>query len=97
MFLLPSEILHSELPLYTDTFCHLLKEHCTLADISLPYKKEFDELQGLIYFTDGDGIYPAKATEYETAFVFLEKNEHMEKVPKWALGLVTDQRGRKRK
>lgn len=56
----------------------------------LRQKKELRNLKALIYFTDGDGIYPAKATEYETAFVFLKKNEHMEKVPKWAVGLVTE-------
>lgn len=29
------------------------------------------DMKGLIYFTDGDGIYPDKAPEYETAFVYL--------------------------
>lgn len=53
-------------------------------------KRELRDLKALIYFTDGDGIYPEKAVEYETAFVFLKRNEHMEKVPKWALRLVTD-------
>lgn len=40
---------------------------------------------GLIYFTDGRGIYPALKPEYKTAFVFLEGYESKEdiKVPAW--------------
>lgn len=55
-------------------------------------EKELKNLKALIYFTDGDGIYPEKKTDYETAFVFLERNEHMEKVPSWAHVLVTEER-----
>lgn len=29
------------------------------------------DVKGLIYFTDGDGIYPREAPDYETAFVYL--------------------------
>ena len=38
-------------------------------------KNEFSNLKGLIYFTDGEGIYPSKKPPYETAFVFF--NEKM--------------------
>ncbi len=48
------------------------------------HKGEFRDLKALIYFTDGDGVYPEHAPEYETAFVFVERTPGMEKVPKWA-------------
>ncbi len=49
---------------------------------------EFENLKGLIYFTDGFGIYPDKPTSYDTAFVFPQDEEYDdEKVPDWALKL----------
>ena len=52
--------------------------------------RKFKKLKGLLYFTDGDGIYPEKPTDYQTAFVFYnEKNSH-QKVPDWALSLILD-------
>ncbi len=36
-------------------------------------KKEFENLCGLIYFTDGYGTYPTKPTPYKTAFAFLDR------------------------
>ena len=30
-------------------------------------------LKGLLYFTDGDGIYPERPTDYQTAFIFTVK------------------------
>lgn len=46
----------------------------------------FDHLCGLLYFTDGKGIYPREKPEYKTAFLFLEEYEE-EKVPAWAIRL----------
>ena len=51
-------------------------------------KKEIRNLKALIYFTDGDGIYPQSRPEYETAFVFLENNARMDRVPDWAYKLI---------
>lgn len=51
-------------------------------------KKELRALKALIYFTDGDGIYPGEKPAYETAFVFVKKNENMKLVPPWAYRLV---------
>ena len=49
---------------------------------------EFENLKGLIYFTDGFGIYPDKPTSYDTAFIFPQDEEYDdEKVPDWALKL----------
>ena len=50
--------------------------------------KKLKNLRALLYFTDGDGFYPSEKAPYETSFVFLEKNEHLEKVPPWAVRLV---------
>lgn len=44
----------------------------------------FRNLKALIYFTDGDGIYPEQKPDYETAFVFVRQTEKMNLVPKWA-------------
>lgn len=60
-------------------------------------KKEIRSLKALIYFTDGDGIYPGSKPDYETAFVFLHKTEKMELVPPWAIRLVAEQEGVRRK
>ena len=47
----------------------------------------FQNLCGLLYFTDGKGIYPAKRPPYETAFLFLGEEEHPD-VPAWAMKLI---------
>ncbi len=51
-------------------------------------KKEFSNLKGLIYFTDGVGTYPKKQPLYNTAFVFLEEGYDNPEVPVWAIKLV---------
>ena len=46
------------------------------------------QLKGLLYFTDGFGIYPKIPTGYETAFVFWEEEIFEEdQVPDWAIRL----------
>ena len=47
-------------------------------------EKELKNLRALIYFTDGDGVYPREPTDYETAFVFVEETAAMDYVPAWA-------------
>ena len=54
-------------------------------------KGEFDNLRGLIYFTDGFGTYPETPPPYETAFVFVEEDGKMRTVPPWAMKVVIDQ------
>ena len=51
---------------------------------------EFEDLKGLIYFTDGYGIYPERMPDYEVAFVFLNEDENRPKVPPWAIRLVLE-------
>ena len=51
-------------------------------------KKEFRNLKGLIYFTDGWGTFPAQKPDYETAFVFVDDGVNNYEVPPWAIKLV---------
>ena len=48
----------------------------------------FTSLRGLVYFTDGMGIYPRKRPPWETAFVLLEEPPLSIKMPPWAIRLV---------
>jgi predicted metal-dependent peptidase len=50
---------------------------------------EFENLKGLIYFTDGFGTYPKRRPVYDTAFVFLgDEITSQVDVPPWAIKLV---------
>lgn len=53
-------------------------------------KGEVKHLKGLLYFTDGDGIYPEKKPDYDTAFVFLNEELRKGRAPDWALTLTLD-------
>ena len=54
---------------------------------------EFENLRGLIYFTDGKGTYPEHMPPYDTAFVFLEEDGVPVRVPPWAMKVVLDEEG----
>lgn len=54
----------------------------------LRYSGELKNLKGLLYFTDGYGIYPKKSPDYDTAFLFLEGSYSDEKVPPWAIKYI---------
>lgn len=49
---------------------------------------ELTELNGLIYFTDGAGMYPEKKPEYKTAFIFHRDDYISPNVPYWAIRAV---------
>lgn len=51
----------------------------------------FHHLKGLLYFTDGRGIYPSRRPSYDTAFLFLEQEDSVPEVPPWAMKLVLDE------
>ena len=51
--------------------------------------REFRNLRGLIYFTDGLGTFPAQKPDYETAFIFLREDDAPQ-VPPWAIKLVLE-------
>ena len=54
----------------------------------LRQNKEFTNLKGLIYFTDGYGAFPAKKPDYDTAFVFIDDEYNNPDVPAWVIKLV---------
>ncbi len=54
-------------------------------------KGEIGSLKGLIYFTDGQGIYPVRKPLFQTAFVFVKEDYEDVNVPAWAMKLVLDE------
>ena len=54
----------------------------------LRQKGELQNLRGLLYFTDGFGVYPEEAAPYDTAFVFWTEEAYNDAdVPDWAIRL----------
>ena len=53
--------------------------------------REFTNLKGLIYLTDGLGKFPKNPPGYETAFVFVDESQKDRKVPPWAMKVVMDE------
>ena len=51
---------------------------------------EFSNLRGLIYFTDGMGIYPKARPSYDTAFVLLEEPPMKVDIPAWAIRITLE-------
>ena len=46
------------------------------------------DIQGVLYFTDGKGVYPARRPPFDVAFLFLETGAPPPEVPPWAMRLV---------
>lgn len=57
---------------------------------SLLEQGEFENLKGLIYFTDGYGIYPERMPGYDVIFAFLEEDEMRQSVPPWSMKVVIE-------
>lgn len=57
-------------------------------------KQEFENLRGLLYFTDGYGIYPTKMPPYQTAFVFMQEDYTDVDVPAWAIKMILEEEER---
>ena len=53
-------------------------------------KKEFTNLRGLIYFTDGYGIYPSNPPGFDCMFVFDRHDDFRPPVPGWAIKVCLD-------
>lgn len=51
-------------------------------------EKAFQNLKGLIYFTDGYGTFPRRRPAYDTAFVFFHEEYLDLNVPPWAIKVV---------
>lgn len=47
-------------------------------------------VDGVLYFTDGYGVFPQKPPGYKTAFVFVDRDDDV-KVPAWAMKLYLDE------
>ncbi len=56
----------------------------------LQMQGEFENLKGLIYFTDGYGIYPERMPDYDVIFAFLDEDENRAPVPPWSMKVVLD-------
>lgn len=56
---------------------------------------EFQNLKGLIYFTDGEGFFPQRKPCYEVAFVFIQDEYGYfyddKEIPPWAIKLILDE------
>lgn len=48
----------------------------------------FTSLRGIIYFTDGMGIYPGKRPDYDAAFVLLEEPPLEFRMPPWCIRIM---------
>ena len=55
---------------------------------NLMKSKEFTNLKGMIYLTDGYGIYPKKKPDYDVAFVFVNDRYEIPEVPPWVIKLI---------
>lgn len=51
-------------------------------------EKAFQNLKGLIYFTDGYGTFPRRRPAYDAAFVFYHEDYTDVNVPPWAMKLI---------
>lgn len=59
----------------------------------LQEKKELIRLKGLLYFTDGQGIFPDKMPPYDTAFIMIQKDYQEVEVPFWAMKIYIQEEG----
>ena len=54
-------------------------------------KDQVSQLKGILYFTDGKGIYPKQPPAYMTAFIFVGKDPERPPVPAWAMKLELEE------
>jgi len=52
---------------------------------------EFENLKGVIYFTDGYGIYPEQMPPYDVIFAFLNEDQHRAPVPPWSMKVILNE------
>ena len=53
-------------------------------------KKELKNLKGLIYFTDGYGIYPENPPQYDCMFVFDREDDFRPPTPAWSMSAIME-------
>lgn len=54
-------------------------------------QQKLKNLKGMLYFTDGLGIFPKKRPRYDVAFVFVETDYTEKLVPPWAMKLMIEE------
>ena len=55
---------------------------------ALVEEKQFSNLRGMLYFTDGLGTFPLRRPKWDTAFVFTDMQKDIPQVPPWAIRLI---------
>lgn len=55
-------------------------------------KGEFTDLRGLVYFTDGEGVFPHRQPAYDAVFVFLDDGYTDPQIPPWALKVILNEK-----
>ena len=58
---------------------------------TLQEAREFDDLKGLIYFTDGYGIYPERKPDFDVIFAFLNEDTSRPAPPAWSMKAVIEE------
>lgn len=58
---------------------------------SLRRSGQLKRMKGILYFTDGYGIYPERKPAYDVAFVFMGGFDEDRKVPAWAVRVDIDE------
>ncbi len=58
---------------------------------SLRQSGQLKRMKGVLYFTDGYGVYPDKKPSYDVAFVFIGGFDADRKVPAWAIRMDIDE------
>ena len=53
---------------------------------------DLTHIRGLLYFTDGEGVFPETPTDYKTAFVFAQTQVQVP-VPSWAIKVNIEEEG----
>lgn len=53
--------------------------------------KELNSLKGLVYLTDGYGIYPEKGPDYDVIFAFINEDKNRAPVPHWAIKVILEE------
>ena len=55
-------------------------------------KGELTDLRGLVYFTDGEGVFPRRQPAYDAVFVFLDDGYSDPQIPPWALKVILNEK-----
>lgn len=58
---------------------------------SLKADRQLTNIAGLLYFTDGLGIFPEKKPSYDTAFIIHTDEVYPPEVPGWAMRLILEE------